>query len=73
MITRTGNLSDEMEGRMAYTQGHADTVCPHESGQGKNDRRVRWMSGYWGERVDQFLAQFDEKYSAKGAKSCASH
>lgn len=55
--------SDELDGRMAYRRGDSDSVCPHFYNTGRtNARRVRWMSGYWGERVDQFLEKLEAKY-----------
>jgi ribosome modulation factor len=50
--------SEYHNGAIAYMQGLNDQSCPYKGG----DKRVRWMSGYWGERVRQFLLRFVAKY-----------
>ena len=48
-----------MDGAVSYVLDQKDTeACPYEQG----DQRTRWMCGYFGERVRQFLLRFETKY-----------
>ena len=50
------------EGAVAYMLGLNDTrVCPYPSGHVTGNLRTRWMSGYWGEWVRQFLMRLESK------------
>jgi hypothetical protein len=57
------------EGSVAFMSGLNDLdACSYPSGHGQGDKRTRWMSGYWGERVRQFLLRWNAKHGTGGVR-----
>lgn len=49
------------EGRDAFHAGYSDKCCPYPASRGGSSRRTCWMFGYWGTRVDSFLARLEAR------------
>ena len=46
----------------AFMKGLNDVRdCPYPSNHAKSAERTRWMSGFWGEHVRQFLLRWESR------------
>ena len=47
-----------------YGEGIDTTACPYESGQ-MNDRRVRFLAGWWAGYISDWLEQFEARWAQR--------
>jgi len=53
------------QGRSAFAAGQSDEACPYLASSPASNKRTKWMSGYYGERVRRVLERLEAKHGSE--------